>query len=404
MDHIAIIGAGQAGYSVAINLRENGFEGRVSLYGSEDVPPYERPPLSKKFLMGDSEARDLAFRDEDFYREQQIDLHLGAEVTEIETDQNRFKYQGEWITYTHLVIVTGAIPRYLPADLGGTLDGLYYLRNLKDAAHIKSRLSEWKRLVVIGGGFIGLEFAAVAAEAGISVTVLEMSSRILERAVGPASSDAIRQLHQDKGVEILEGVGLKSLEGEGSVSKAVLSDGREISIDAAIVGIGASPVVGLAEAAGLSIANGIRVNEFGQTSVENIWAAGDCTSFPLSGDFMRLESVQNAVDQGAIVARNILGQKAIYDPVPWFWTEQYDSRLQIVGLQGDYDQVVERPGLKEGSTSYWYFKQERLNAVEVLNDPKTYMLAKKLREANVVLDKIKLADNSVNLKTLLKGS
>ncbi|WP_420547502.1 NAD(P)/FAD-dependent oxidoreductase [Curvivirga sp.] len=402
MDHIAIIGAGQAGYSVATNLRNHGFDGKISIYGAEDAAPYERPPLSKNFLMGNIDSDGLLFRDDAFYQEQNIDLFLEAEIDKIEVGANRFKYQDDWVHYDHLVLATGSNPKTLPDSLGGALDGLFYLRHLKDAKALKTKLSDIKNLLVIGGGFIGLEIAAVAAEQGLSVTVVEMGDRILQRAIGSSASDCIRKIHQDHGVSILECTSLQQLVGDvaGHVCKAILSDGKEISTDAVIVGIGASPETRLAANAGLLLDNGIRVNEFGQTSVGNIWAAGDCTSFPLSDDFIRLESVQNAVDQGEVVARNIMGQNLPYKPVPWFWTEQYDSRLQIVGLQDSHNQCVMRPGKKDESLSYWYFRERKLQAVEVFNDPKTYMLAKKIIEANKLIDPVSIADPATNLKKL----
>ncbi len=290
----------------------------------------------------------------------------------------------------------------LPAAVGGDLAGVYTVRTLADVDAEAPEFLPGRRLVIVGGGYIGLEAAAVAAKLGLEVTVLEMAGRILQRVAAPETSDYVRALHQAHGVTILEGTGLDRLVGAGGhVVAAKLSDGREIPVDFVIVGIGILPATDLAEAAGLAIENGIRTDARGRTSDPHIWAAGDCASFPWQGGRLRLESVQNAIDQAEVVADNILGAERDYVPLPWFWSDQYDCKLQIAGLNTGYDRIVTR-GPEGIAVSFWYFRGDQLLAVDAMNDPRAYMVGKRLLETGRTADPEALRDPATNLKALLK--
>ena len=261
-----------------------------------------------------------------------------------------------------------------------------------------------RRVLIVGGGYIGLEAAAVAARLGLKVTLVEMSERILQRVAAPQTSDYFRTLHQSHGVNIQEGTGLTQLHStKGRVSGAALSDGREIAVDFVIVGVGITPQSDIAEAAGLTVENGIQVNALGQTSDPAIWAAGDCAVFPYKGGRLRLESVQNAIDQAEAVASNILGANQAYVPQPWFWSDQYDVKLQIAGLNTGYDRVVSRAAPEDPkAVSFWYYQGDGLLAVDAMNDPRAYMVGKRLIESGKSPAPAVIGDPTSNLKSLLK--
>ena len=321
MSGIVIIGAGQAGSSLAIKLRTLGYRGDVTLIGEEPVPPYQRPPLSKKDLLGDMALDRLYLRPRDFYTEQLISLRLNTQVTAINCAENTISIGDETLSYEHLALTTGSTPRRLPAAIGGTLNGVFTVRNLADVDAMQPAFERGGHVLIIGGGYIGLEAAAVAAAKGLQVTLVEMADRILQRVACTETSDYFRVLHKSHGVAILEGVGLERLTGEGNVTGAILSNGKALKIDFAIVGVGILPSTTLAEAAGVTVNNGIETNSQGQTSVPDIWAAGDCASFPYQGTRIRLESVPNAIDQAEVVATNMLGTAQDYIATPWFWSD-----------------------------------------------------------------------------------
>ena len=402
MSKIVVIGAGQAGASLVAKLRKDGFEGQITLIGAEPVPPYQRPPLSKKYLLGEMALERLYLRPEQFYRDNGIDLRLGTEVTAIERAEKYVITGGERLDYDHLVLTTGSVPNRLPASIGGALGGVFVVRDLRDVDAMAAGFTEGARVLIVGGGYIGLEAAAVAAMKGLKVTLVEMAERILQRVAAPETSDYFRALHQTHGVDIREGVGLDHLMGEGRVSGAKLTDGSDLAVDFVIVGVGITPATALAEQAGLEIENGIKTNEFGQTSEANIWAAGDCASFPHDGGRLRLESVPNAIDMAESVAENILGAAKPYVPQPWFWSDQYDVKLQIAGLGTGYDRIITRPGDKAGSVSYWYFAGGRLLAVDAMNEPRAYMVGKRLIDGGKSPDPKAIADPGSDLKALLK--
>ena len=289
-----------------VKLRNLGFDGQVTLIGEETAPPYQRPPLSKKYLLGEMELERLYLRPEAFYGEHGITLRLGTSVQRIDPSAKTISLGQETIAYDQLALTTGSKPRLLPVGIGGALDGVYAVRGLKDVDAMAPEFVAGRHVLIIGGGYIGLEAAAVAAKRGLKVTLVEMADRILQRVAAPETSDYFRALHQGHGVDIREGIGLKRLIGHSRVSGAELSDGTVLKIDFAIVGVGITPATGLAEAAGITLENGIKTDAQGRTDAAGIWAAGDCASFPYRGGRIRLESVPNAIEQAEVVAENML--------------------------------------------------------------------------------------------------
>ncbi len=402
MAHVVIVGAGQAGAACAAKLRALGFAGEVTLIGEEPAPPYQRPPLSKGYLLGEMEEERLWLRSADFYADQGITLRLGAKVEAVDTAARVVTVGGEAVAYDDLVLTTGSVPRRLPAAIGGDLGGVYTVRTLADVDAMRPEFAPGRRLVIVGGGYIGLEAAAVGAKLGLDVTVLEMAPRILQRVAAPETSNHFRTLHKAHGVKILESTGLERLLGDGRVSGVRLSDGRELVADFVIAGVGIVPGTALAEAAGIVIDNGIATDAMGRTSAPYVWAAGDCASFPWKGGRLRLESVGNAIDQAEVVAENILGGSVAYDAKPWFWSDQYDCKLQIAGLNTGYDRIVTRAGA-EGAVSFWYYRGTDLLAVDAMNDSRAYMVGKRLIEMGKSPDAAVVADPATELKALLKA-
>ena len=400
MSHVVVIGAGQAGSSCVAKLRNGGFAGRVTLIGAETAPPYQRPPLSKAYLMGDMPLERLFLRPESFYAEHDIDLRLGVEVSAVDTAARTVTAGGEVLEYTDLVFATGSVPRHLPAAIGGDLEGVFVVRDLADVDAMAPRFVQGARVLIVGGGYIGLEAASVASKLGLDVVLVEMADRILQRVAAPETSDYFRALHGAHGVDIREGVGLSRLTGAGAVSGAELSDGSAVEVDFVIVGGGIAPGTALAEAAGVEIDNGISTDAQGRTSAPHVWAAGDCASFPYRDARIRLESVPNAIDQAECVAENIMGAGKAYVARPWFWSDQYDVKLQIAGLNTGYDRVVTRDG--GAAKSFWYYKGDTLLAVDAANDPRGYMIGKRLIEAGKTADPAVVADPAGDLKALLK--
>ncbi|MEM7724225.1 MAG: FAD/NAD(P)-binding oxidoreductase [Pseudomonadota bacterium] len=402
MEKIVVVGAGQAGASCVAKLRAEGFKGSITLIGEEPVPPYQRPPLSKGYLLGEMSLDRLFLRPESYYEEQDIDLRLSTRVEAIDRAAQTVRAGGVDIPYDALVLTTGSTPRRIPETLGGNLKGVHVVRDLADVDAMAPEAVEGARALIVGGGYIGLEAAAVCRKKGMDVTLIEMADRILQRVAAPETSDYFRKLHRDQGVTIREGVGLTCLEGvDGRLTGAILSDHSEHPYDVAIVGIGIEPGLALAEAAGLEIDNGIKVDAHGRTSDPAIWAAGDCASLPYRGERIRLESVQNAIDQAEAVAKNILGAAEDYVPMPWFWSDQYDVKLQIAGLNTGYDKVVVRDG--GAARSHWYYAGDTLLAVDAMNDPRGYMVGKRLIEAGKSPLSDAVADTGTDLKGLLRA-
>ncbi len=404
--HVVLVGGGHAAAAFVNSVRRAGFEGRLTLLSDEPVPPYHRPPLSKKYLSDALPVQQIFIRATSWYEEQKVELRLGARVERIEREARCVVlHGGERVAYDNLVLLTGARPRRMPADIGGELQGVLTMRSLADADALAPHLVPGKRVLVVGGGYIGLEAAAVAAGKGLKVTLLESAPRILQRVAAPATSDYFRALHAAHGVELLEGVSLRRLLADGArACGAELGNGRSIDADVVLVGIGVLPNVELAQDCGLVIDNGIAVDAMCRTSDPSILAAGDCCSFDFRGRRIRLESVQNANDQAAAAAHTVAGKAAPYVALPWFWSDQYDTKLQIAGLNLGYDDALLRPGKTERSPSVWYYQGEHLLAVDAINDAAAFVTAKKLLERGASVPKAAVLDPDAQFKDWLAAA
>lgn len=406
LKRVVIIGAGQAASSLMVSLRGQGFEGDITLVGDEPHLPYQRPPLSKKYLAGEMPRERLLFRQEAWYKKNRIDLRLDQRAISIDRQSREIELSdGERIPFDRLALTTGARPRRLPAAMGGDLPNVFTMRDLADADALSAVMQPGRRVLVIGGGYIGLEAASAAAKMGMDVKLIEAAKRILQRVASEQTADYFWHLHQSHGVTIREDIGLEGLTtgDEGSLS-ARLSDGSALAIDLVIVGIGILPNSELAAEAGLAIENhAVAVDAFGCSSDPAIFAAGDCACCSWHGQPVRLESVQNAQDQAVNAAHNMLKKQQPYQPQPWFWSEQYDVKLQIAGLNLGYDQIIQRQGAKSGSAAHFYYNGEKLLAVDAMNDPVSYNVTKRLLAADRSLPKAAAANSDVDLKTFLNA-
>ena len=403
MNHIVVIGGGQAAASLVRRLRAQGFDGKISLFCGEAKLPYERPPLSKKFLLNANGHEALAIFPQSFYADNAIDCRMSAWVSAIDPLENTLVCDGETLSYDVLVLATGASARPLSVAGRPAPDGLFQLRSVRDAKRLRRAMEQARSCLVIGGGYIGLETAATASKLGLSVTVIELGERILQRVASPNLSDRVRSLHVAQGLDIREAINIVSISKSGAAKTVALSDGSSHSVDMIIAGVGAAPRTELAKSAGLQIENGIRTDAFGQTSSEAIWAVGDCASIPIDGQQRRLESVQNAIDHAELVADNILGAQSFYKPVPTFWSEQFDAVIQIVGLRRGNETVVARPGSSDQSGSYWLFGNGHLRAVETFNDKKTYAIARRLVAAGKSPLPGDICNPDTDLKAILRN-
>lgn len=398
MSGIVIVGGGQAAASLAAKARALGYAGDVTILGEEPVAPYQRPPLSKAYLLGEMPLERLTLRGDDWYAANRVTLRVGTRVTGIDRAAKAVLIGDERLSYDHLALCTGAVPRRLPPGMGaGGLAGIYTLRDLADTQAMADEFVPGRNLVVVGGGYIGLEAAAVACKRGLTAKLVHTRARILRRVAGVETAAAIREMHRAHGVEILEDIGITRILGEGRVSGVELADGRILPADFIVVGIGVDPRTDLAAAAGLAIDEGIAVDAQGRTSDPSIWAAGDCAALPGPEGRMRIESVGNAIDMGELVAENMLGAGKAYQPKPWFWSDQFSSKLQIAGLCTGHDRVVTRTA--EGQ-SFWYFRDGRLIAVDALDAPRAYMIGKRLIEAGKAVTPEQVA-GAADLKALM---
>ena len=397
---VVIVGGGQAAASAAAKLRELNEDVKITLLCGEPVLPYQRPPLSKKYLSGEMPLDRLILRPQDWFDQQNIEVQCGQFVTSIDRNSKEAVLaDGTRVGYDKLLLTTGSKARLLPASVGADAEGVYYLRAAVHADDMRPILQAGRKLVVIGGGYIGLEVSAVAAQLGLDVTVVELAERILQRVAAPETSDFFRQLHSENGVKILESTGLDKIVAEnGRVVSVATADGSSIEADIVLVGIGVLPHTELAEESGLEVENGIVVDNLCRTSDTDIYAAGDCTSFDHKGSRIRLESVPNAIHQAEVAAQNMLGGELVYEATPWFWSDQYDVKLQIAGLNTGYDDTLVRPGKREGSQSVWYYKGEQLLAVDAMNDAPSFMMARRILEAGKSVPKSAAADPETNLK------
>lgn len=398
-----IVGAGQGGAAVAIQLRQQGFEGTIAMIGREAEPPYERPPLSKEYLLGDKTFDRLYIRPPEFWGGKNIDLLLEAEVTAVDPKARELTlHDGRVIGYGDLVWATGGDPRRLPIP-GAELAGVHGVRTREDADAILGALGEVNHVVVIGGGYIGLEAAAVLRKLGKQVTLLEVLPRVLARVAGPKLSAFYEAEHRAHGVDLRTETGIEAILGDERVRGVKLADGSEIVCEMVIVGIGIVPAVGPLLAAGAAGGNGVDIDDLCRTSLPNIYAIGDCAAHANSfadGAVLRLESVQNANDQAVTAVKALLGKGEPYKATPWFWSNQYDLKLQTVGLSTGYDAEIVRGDPATRSFSVIYTRQGKIIAVDAVNMIKDYVQARKLVEERAVIAPADLADASRPLKEL----
>jgi 3-phenylpropionate/trans-cinnamate dioxygenase ferredoxin reductase subunit len=392
--HIVIVGAGQCGAQTAFSLREGGHAGPITLIGDESAAPYQRPPLSKNYLAGKIPADRIGMKPASFYAEKGIALRTGAAVERIDRPGRQAVLAGgEAIGYDTLVFATGSRVRRL-AIPGAGLRGIHYVRTIADADGIRAGMAPGRHMTVIGGGYIGLEVASVAIETGMKVTVIEAADRVLARVTSPQISGFFEDLHRAKGVDLRTATSFEGFVDRDGAVAAVRAGGQEIATDLVVVGIGIVPNIEVAQAAGLACDNGIVVDATGRTDDPDVYAAGDCTSHvnPVYGRRLRLESVQNATDQAKIVASNLCGQRREYAETPWFWSNQYDVRLQIAGLFNGHDEVVERGDRSKRAFAVFYLKDGVLIAVDSVNLAKEYMAVRKLIPQHVRIPASRLAD------------
>ena len=399
---IVIVGSGHAGAQAAIALRQNGFTGSVTMIGRESEPPYERPPLSKEYFAREKTFDRLYIRPPQFWGEKDVELRLGVEVTAVDPAAKSLTLSdGTSYTYGKLIWATGGDPRRLTCK-GADLAGLHAVRTRADCDQLMGEIDGGvKNIVIIGGGYIGLEAAAVLTKLGCKVTLLEALPRVLARVAGPDLSAFYEKEHRDHGVDLRTSVAVESIEGEGRVTGVKLADGEVIPAEAVIVGIGIVPAIGPLIAAGAAGANGVDIDEFCRTSLPDVYAVGDCAAFACDyagGTVMRVESVQNANDQATCVAKAICGDEQPYHALPWFWSNQYDLKLQTAGLSVGYDATVTRGDPATRSFSIGYLKGGKVIALDCVNSVKDYVQGRKLVEAGVSPDPAQLADPAVALK------
>ncbi|MDJ0748793.1 MAG: FAD-dependent oxidoreductase [Woeseiaceae bacterium] len=403
---IAIAGAGHAAGQLVTSLRQYRYDGEIVLVGDEPYLPYQRPPLSKKYLAGDMPAERLYVKPESFYEQAGVELHLDTRIEAIDRDEHCLCIAGgERIAYDKLVLAVGSRVRRLTVD-GVALPGVHYLRSIGDVDGIREGLDSGHRIVVIGAGYIGLEVAAVARQAGLDVTVIELADRVMSRVVSPELSDFYQIEHTNHGVKLRLSTGIQSINGKRRVKSVTTSEGEVIPADLVVIGVGIVPNTELASAAGLDVEDGIVVDDHCRTSDADIYAVGDCTLHPndIYGRDLRLESVHNALEQAKTAAANLCGKDVAYSEVPWFWSDQYDLKLQIAGLSEGYDEVVIRGNPAERSFSCLYLRDSRLIAIDAINAPRDFVQSKAIIATGEPVETECLADPETQLKDLASAS
>lgn len=400
---IVVIGGGQAAAQAIQSLRMGGYTGALTLVGDEPVLPYQRPPLSKAYMKGEFAEERLYFKPSNWYADNKVDLVLSTRATGIDRTTRKVDLEnGGHLDYDALIIATGSRPRMLPIE-GADLDQVHELRSLADVERIRPQMVAGRSIVIVGAGYIGLEAAAVARQMGLNVTVLEMAPRVLARVTSPVMSEFYEAEHRRQGVDIRTGTSLSKLEGkDGAVTTAVLGDGTKLDADLVLVGIGILPNEELAKEAGIACNNGILVDRDARTSDPRIFAAGDCACRPLVhfGRSGRLESVHNAIEQGKLAAAAILGKPRPNEDCPWFWSDQYDLKLQIAGLSQGYDQIVLRGSPDDRKFAAFYLKNGTLIAVDAINSPPEFLASKKLIMSGAKIPADILADTSIPMKEI----
>lgn len=400
---IVVIGGGQAGAQALQSLRQGGYTGALTLVGDEPALPYQRPPLSKAYMKGEMTEERLYFRPAPWYQDQNIEVILATRATGIDRTSRKVELaHGGHLDYDALIIATGSRPRPLPVK-GATLHGVHDLRDLSDVERIRPNMIAGRKMVIVGAGYIGLEAAAIARQMGLDVTVLEMAPRVLARVTSPVMSAFFETEHRAQGVTILTDARLDQLDGaDGKVSAAILADGTRLDADIVLVGIGILPNEELAKEAGIACNNGILVDRDARTSDPRVFAAGDCASRPLVhyGRSGRLESVHNAIEQGKLASAAILGKPRPAEDCPWFWSDQYDLKLQIAGLSQDYDEIVMRGDPKARKFAAFYLRNATLIAVDAVNSAPEFLASKKLIMAGAKLASATLGDTSISMKDI----
>ncbi len=402
MGNIVIIGAGQAAGQCVATLKKLGCTSEIILIGEESHPPYQRPPLSKSFLEGKVGLERVYMKNREFYEENEVEFYSDTLVDEIDREKKIVRTScGKEIEFEKLVIATGSRARELEIE-GNQLGNIYYLRTIDDVEKIKEQMSVSQNLSIIGAGYIGLEVAAVASELGMNVSIFEMAQRSMNRTVDKKISEHFEDLHKTNGVNFYFQSNIEKLQGETSIDGVKLDDGSLIPTDILIIGIGIIPNQELAENAGLDCNNGILVNDKGITSDQSIFACGDCTNHPnkFLNKNIRLESVQNALEQSKVVAANLMGQEKKYEVIPWFWSDQYNQKLQIVGMPEEYDEIVKREYVD--GFSIFYLSNKTIISVTTVNNPKEFLICKKLVEKKVKISSDILTNTANDLNELVK--
>ena len=403
MSRIVVIGGGHAAGQAVASLRQDGFDGEIDVVGDEPHLPYQRPPLSKQYLSGEHGLDKVHLRAASFYNERNIALHLDVRAEHIDPVSHTVSLSnGKTLSYDKLLLATGGRARRLEIP-GHDLPGIYYLRSLADVDAIRAAFAPGKRMVIAGGGYVGLEVAAVALTTGLNVTVIEMEDRILKRVTTPAMSAFYHDLHTGRGVVIRTSTKVSGFEGTDHLDTVVTDSGERIPADIVIIGIGIVPNTEVAAEAGIACDNGILVDDHCRTSNSDIYAAGDCTNHPnaLLGRRMRLESVPNAMEQARVAAINMNGGDATYASIPWFWSDQYELKLQMVGFSSDGDLAVTRGDPATNQFATFYLKDGVIVAVDAVNSPREFMACRQMVNKRSKPDPAKLADPAVALKELI---
>ncbi len=403
MENLLIIGAGQSAIQCISTLKKEGYSGSITLVGEEEHLPYQRPPLSKGFLEDSLNKERLYFKKLEFFTENKVQLYLGLSAEKLEIDNQKvYLSDNSVLEFDKLVFATGSRVRLLDFP-GSELKSIFYLRDLDDAEAIKKDLETSENLVIIGAGYIGLEAAAIAAKKNKKVTIIEMADRVMNRTVDPQISEYYLNLHESYGVKFHFNTSLETINEVSNSLEVVCSDGTEVKADSVLIGAGVVPNIELAEEAGINCVNGIIVNEFGQTNFKNIYACGDCTNHPnkILNKNLRLESVHNAMEQAKTVASSVMNNPMEYNQVPWFWSDQYDHKLQIVGLSGDHDMVTMRGNTNDAKFMLFYTKDEELIAVDAINNPKEFLISRKLVANKVKIKPKVISDLNTNLNDLI---
>ena len=404
MKNLVIVGGGQSAAQCVLTLKRNAFKNKITLISEEKHIPYQRPPLSKEYLSDEVTLERVYMKSKEFYDQNNVEIISSTKVIAIDRNKKSLTLSNtENLQYENLVLATGSRVRKLEVE-GSHLSNINYLRTIEEADQLKKYFKLGKKLVVIGAGYIGLEVAAAAIKKGLGVTVIEMDDRVMKRTVDPIISNYFDSLHRSKGAEIILNAALERFEGRKEVEKVICSNGKILEADGVVVGVGIIPNQEIAKSAGLKCNNGIVVDKFGRTEDPFIFACGDCTNHPNPSlnKNLRLESVHNALEQAKTVAFSLIGKPEKYDQIPWFWSDQYEEKLQIVGLSGDHDEIVTRGSMAEGNFMLFFLKKGELIAINSVNNPKEFLISKKLVANKLKISSDVLCDQSTDLKSLLK--